>query len=157
VHVDTHDWRPAMSTPRPLRILVLTDTVDAGPGLLEAMSRRSSTEDVVFRLVVLNPARAEVHLLHPERHVKAAEAEQVLRRTLPRLESAIGGHPIVGSVSVRHDPMDAIEETMASEPIEEVMLHVLEHGLAKRLHQDLVHRLTHQGVTVQVVEHEPPT
>jgi hypothetical protein len=146
-----------MSTPRPLRILVLTDTVDAGPGLLEAMSRRSSTEDVVFRLVVLNPARAEVHLLHPERHVKAAEAEQVLRRTLPRLESAIGGHPIVGSVSVRHDPMDAIEETMASEPIEEVMLHVLEHGLAKRLHQDLVHRLTHQGVTVQVVEHEPPT
>jgi hypothetical protein len=146
-----------MSTPRPLRILVLTDTIDAGPRLLEAMSRRSSTEDVVFRLVVLNPARAEVHLLHPERHVKAAEAEQVLRRTLPRLETAIGGHPIVGSVSVRHDPMDAIEETMASEPIEEVMLHVLEHGLAKRLHQDLVHRLTHQGVTVQVVEHEPPT
>jgi hypothetical protein len=146
-----------MPTPRPLRILVLTDTIDAGPGLLEAMARRSGTEDVVFRLVVLNPARAEIHLLHPERHLKAAEAEQVLRRTLPRLESAIGGHPIIGSVSVRHDPMDAIEETMASEPIEEVMLHVLEHRLAKRLHQDLVHRLTHQGVTVQVVEHEPPT
>jgi hypothetical protein len=144
-------------TAQPTRILVLTDTTTAGPGLVEAMSNRSSTEDVVFRLVVLNPARAEIHLLHPERHDKAAQAEEVLRRTLPRLEAAIGGHRILGSVSVRHDPMDAIEETMASEPIEEVILHVREHALAKRLHQDLVHRLAHHGVTVQVVDHDPAT
>ena len=33
-----------------------------------------------FRLVVLNPARAELHLLHPERHDKAAEAERCSAR-----------------------------------------------------------------------------
>lgn len=146
-----------MSAAHPTRILVLTDTSTAGPRLLEAMSHRSRSEDVVFRLVVLNPARAEIHLLHPERHDKAAQAEEVLRRTLPRLEEAVGGHPVVGSVSVRHDPMDAIEETMASEPIDEVMLHVKEHTLAKRLHQDLLHRLVHQGVTVLVVDHDAPS
>ena len=147
-----------MSAPHPVRILVLTDSSDADPKLLEAMRRRASADDVVFRIVVLNPARAEMHLLHPERHDKAAEAEEILRRTLPRLEEAVGGHRIIGSVSVRHDPMDAIEETMASEPIEEVMLHVRERALAKRLHQDLLHRLAHYGLPVQVVEHEatPP-
>ena len=141
-----------MSNPHPTRILVLTDTYDAAPELVEAMARRAADDDVRFRLVVLNPARAEVHLLHPERHDRAREAEEVLRRTLPRLEEAVG-HPIIGSVSVRHEPMDAIEETMNGEPVEEIMLHVRERVLAKRLHQDLVHRLAHYAVAVQVVEH----
>jgi hypothetical protein len=143
-----------MSSPRPTRVLVLTDTSDADPQLLEAMARRATSDGVVFRLVVLNPARAELHLLHPERHDKAAQAEIVLRRTLPRLEEAVGGRQVVGSVSVRHDPMDAIEETMFAEPIDEVMLHVRERAFAKRIHQDLVHRLAHYGLPVQVVEHQ---
>jgi hypothetical protein len=142
-----------MSTPHPIRILVLTDTCDADPELVEAISRRATSDDVMFRLVVLNPARAELHLLHPERHNKAAEAEETLRRTLPRLQSAAGTRNLLGSVSVRHDPMDAIEETMNSEPIDEVMLHVREHAWTRRLHQDLAHRLAHHGLPVQVVEH----
>jgi hypothetical protein len=142
-----------MSTAHPTRILVLTDTCDADPELVEAISRRATSDDVVFRLVVLNPARAELHLLHPERHEKAAEAEKTLRRTLPRLESAAGTCNVFGSVSVRHDPMDAIEETMNSEPIDEVMLHVRERAWTRRLHQDLAHRLAHHGLPVQVVEH----
>lgn len=142
-----------MSTTRPIRILVLTDTCDADPELVEAISRRATSDDVVFRLVVLNPARAELHLLHPERHDKAAEAEQSLRRTLPRLESAAGTHNVIGSVSVSHDPMDAIEETMNNEPIDAIILHVREHAWARRLHQDLAHRLAHHRLPVQVVEH----
>jgi len=142
-----------MSAEQPLRVLVLTDTSDADPQLLDAMAQRAAAGEVVFRLVVLNPARAEVHLLHPERHDKAAQAETVLRRTLPRLEQATGAHRIIGSVSVRHDPMDAIEETITSEPIDEVMLHVKEHAMARRLHQDLVHRLSHYGLPLQVVPH----
>ena len=70
-----------------------------------------------------NPARAELHLLHPERHDKAEEAEQVLRAMLPDLEQAAGGR-VIGSVSVRHDPMDAIEETLFTEPIDEIILDV---------------------------------
>jgi hypothetical protein len=142
-----------MSTSHPTRVLVLTDTCEADPELIEAITRRAISDDVVFRLVVLNPARAEVHLLHPERHDKAAEAEASLDHTLPRLQSAAGSCRVVGSVSVRHDPMDAIEETMNSEPIDEVMLHVREHAWAKRLHQDLAHRLAHHGLPVEVVDH----
>lgn len=143
-----------MSEPRTHRILVLTDKADPAPELLAAVRRRAEGGDVQFRVVVLNPARAEIHLLHPERHDKAAEAEQVLRRALPLLEEAAGG-PVIGSVSVRHDPMDAVEETIYSEPVDEVMLAPLPpHHLATWLHQDLEHRLAHLDTRVTVVSPE---
>lgn len=140
-------------TDLPTRILVLTDAAEVAPELLEAMAERAADGDVRFRLVVLNPARAEVHLLHPERHDKAAEAERALRETLPRLEEALGGRRVIGSVSVRHDPMDAVEETLNAEPVEEIWLHVREHALTRRLHQDLTHRLSVHHLPVRVVEH----
>src|SRR5690349_2755163 len=92
---------------RAARILLVTDHVEPTPALLAAIRHRAETGRVQLRLVVLNPARAELHLLHPERHDKAVEAEMALRNALPMLESAAGG-VVVGSVSVRHDPMDAI-------------------------------------------------
>ncbi|MCW2797732.1 hypothetical protein [Nocardioides sp.] len=140
-----------MSEPRTHRILVVTDKADPTPGLVAAMRQRAGSGDVQFRLIVLNPARAEVHLLHPERHDKASEAEEVLLRALPGLEAAAGG-PVIGSVSVRNDPMDAIEETVFSEPIDEIMLAPLPaHHVATWLHQDLEHRLSHLGIPVTVV------
>lgn len=60
---------------------------------------------------------------------------------------------MIGSVSVRSDPMDAIEETLFSEPIDEIMLSVASHGLATRLQQDLPHRLKQFGLPVTVVPH----
>jgi hypothetical protein len=116
----------------------------------QAIRRRAEAGHVQFRVVVLNPARAELHLLHPERHDKAKEAEQVLRRALPDLENAAGG-PIIGSVSVRHDPMDAIEEIIFSEPVDEILISVPAHHLAKVLHQDLVQRLKHTDLPVIAV------
>jgi hypothetical protein len=142
-----------MSTSRPTRILVVTDVAQVAPELLSALEARATEQDVLFRVVVLNPARAEIHLLHPERHGKAAEAEVALRATLLRLESALGGGPVIGSVSVRHDPMDAIEETLNAEPIDEIMLHVREHALTRRIHQDLAHRLARHHLPVRVIEH----
>jgi hypothetical protein len=145
-----------MVEPRTTRILVVTDRADPSAGLIEAVRRRAGSGDAQFRVVVPNPAHSELHLLHPERHDKAREAEQVLRRALPGLELAAGGR-VIGSVSVRSDPMDAIEETIFSEPIDEIMLSVAPHGLATRLHQDLPHRLRHFGLPVTVVPHEPAT
>jgi Universal stress protein family len=139
-----------MEQQRTTRILVVTDHADPSDALLEAIAHRAETGDVQFRIVVPNPARAELHLLHPERHEKAREAELVLRQAQPLLERAAGG-PVIGSVSVRHDPMDAIEETVFSEPIDEIMLSVAPHGLSTRLHQDLAHRLQHLGLPVSVV------
>ena len=135
---------------RTLRILVVTDHAEPTPELREAIRHRAETGDVQFRLTVLNPARAEVHLLHPERHDKAREAEQALLRALPDLETAAGG-PVIGSVSVRHDPVDAVEQILFSEPIDEIIVSVVEHGVARWLHQDLPHRLKHLGIPVTAV------
>lgn len=140
-----------MTEARTLRILVVTDHAQPTAELTEAIRHRAETGDVQFRLIVVNPARAELHLLHPERHDKATQAEQVLLRSLPDLESAAGG-PVIGSVSVRHDPMDAIEETLFSEPIDEVMIAVPARHLPTVLHQDLQHRLQHFHLPVTVVK-----
>ena len=107
-----------MTEPRTRRVLVVSDHTSMSEELIAEISRRATSEDVQFRLVVLNPARAEVHLLHPERHDKATEAERALLAMLPDLERAAGAH-VIGSVSVRHDPMDAIEETVFAEPVDE--------------------------------------
>ncbi len=132
------------------RILIVTDHAEPSPQLEAACRDRAASGQVKFRLIVLNPARAEVHLLHPERHEKAEEAELALQRALPRLELAVGS-PVIGSVSVRHDPMDAIEETTFSEPVDEIILSIPAHPLSTWLHQDLPHRLEHLGVPVSVV------
>ena len=139
-----------MAQLRTTRILVVTDHADPSEALLAAITHRAATGDVQFRIVVPNPARSELHLLHPERHDKAREAEVVLRQALPLLEHAAGG-PVIGTVSVRADPMDAIEEAIFSEPIDEIMLSVAPHGLSTWLHQDLAHRLQHFGLPVTVV------
>jgi hypothetical protein len=142
-----------MSDIRTHRVLVVTDTAEPSPSLRDAIRHRAESGDVKFRLMVLNPARAELHLLHPERHDKAAEAESVLRSALPQLELAAHA-PVIGSVSVRHDPMDAIEEILFSEPVDEIILDVPAHHLSSWLHQDLEHRLVHFQVPVTTIRHE---
>lgn len=137
-----------------VRILVITDKAEPTSGLLEAIRQRADAGDVQFRVKVLNPARAEINLLHPDRHLKAAEAELVLSQGLPVIEAA-AGRTVIGSVSVRHDPMDAIEETLLSEPINEIMLALPEHHVSAWLHQDLEHRLHHFNLPVTVVHPQP--
>ncbi|MCW2819625.1 MAG: hypothetical protein JWR42_2412 [Marmoricola sp.] len=159
-----------VNVPTATKVMVVTDVVTdvvadlavdvftAAPELVDAMTVRAATEEEVrFHLVVLNPARAEVHVWHPERHDLAFEAECVLLETLPRLWDALGRERVTGSVSVRHEPMDAIEEAWAVAPVDEIWLHVRERLMARRLHQDLPHRLAHLGVPVRVVHHASPT
>jgi hypothetical protein len=138
----------------PTRVLVVTDKADPSPALTAAIRERAEAGEVRVRLVVLNPARAELHLLHPERHDKAFEAERVLLDAMPEIEQAAGGR-VIGSVSVRHDPMDAVEETIFSEPVDEIILSVPPHGMSTRLHQDLPHRLQHFGIPISVVPKGP--
>jgi hypothetical protein len=139
-----------VSAGRRLRVLVVTDHAEPSATLLAAIRSRADAGDAQFRVIVLNPARAEVHLLHPERHDLADQAEDALRKALPTLEEAAGG-PVIGSVSVRHDPMDVIEETIFNEPVDEIVIAVPGHRLAARLHQDLPHRLHHFDIPVSVL------
>jgi hypothetical protein len=141
-----------MTDIRTLRVLVVTDTAEPTKSLRDAIRHRAENGDVQFRLIVVNPARAELHPLHPERHDKATEAEVTLRSALLQLE--LSAHaPVIGSVSVRHDPMDAIEETLFAEPVDEILLDVPPHHFSSWLHQDLEHRLAHFQIPVTTIRH----
>jgi hypothetical protein len=133
------------------RVLVVADTATPDHALLDAIRERAAASACQFRVVVTNPARAEVHLLHPERHDRAREAELVLRQNLVAMEAAAGTH-VIGSVSVFHDPMDAIEHILDHEPVDEVILAVAAHPWATRIHQDLPHRLAHLGLPITTVD-----
>src|SRR4051794_9775312 len=140
----------------PTHILVVTDHTAATPELLSAVRARADLGPVDVRVLVPNPAPAEWHPTHPERHEKAAAAEAVLARALGPIEEAAGG-PVVGHVSTRHDPMDAIEETLHDEDVDEIIVSTAPHHLESWLHVDLPHRAAHLGVPVTaVVDGAPP-
>lgn len=135
---------------RPARVLVVSQGAALTPDLIAAVRERAQRGPARFRLVVPNPAHGELHLFHPERHLKADEAEHALLRALPALESAAGGH-VVASVSVRHDPMDAVEEVLFSEPVDEIILALAVHPISVRLHTDMAHRLAHHGIPTTTI------
>lgn len=143
-----------MQPTRPARILVVTDSTAATPALLASIRERAAQGPVQLRVLVPNPAHAEAHLLHPERHDKANEAEQTLKTALPAFEEAAGGD-VIGSVSIRNEPGEAIEELMLDEPIDEIILSVADHGFARRLHLDLPHRLAHLNLPITTVGNPP--
>src|SRR5207244_6196502 len=59
--------------------------------------------------------------------------------SLPRLAEAAGA-PVDGSISVRHDPFDAIEEALHDGDFHEVIVSTLPHHVSQWLHADLPQR-----------------
>jgi hypothetical protein len=134
------------------RVLLVTDHVEPTPAVLDALCARTVRGPIGVRVIVPNPAAAEWHPLHPERHVKAAEARDALARTLPIVEASCGVQA-EGFVAVAHDPMDAIEQSLREDRFDEIMVAMAQHGgLTRRLHLDLPHRLAHLHVPVTVIE-----
>ncbi len=153
--VDQTPASPPQSTST-AAVLVVSDGAVATPALLDAIRGRAARAPAGFRLLIPNPAPAEWHPTHPERHDKVTEAEQVLARALPLVEEAAGS-PVGGSVSIRHDAMDAIEETLRTGQFDEIMLATHPHGVSSWLHVDLPHRIARLGlpVTTLTTEHRP--
>jgi hypothetical protein len=136
------------------RVLIVTDRGTATTALLNAVRERAERGPAEFRVLVPNPAPADWHALHPERRDKVDEAERMLLRALPRIQDAADG-AVRGRISIRHDPIAAVEEMLHDEPFDEIMLAVAEHGWQRRLHLDLRHRLAHLRLPVTVVG-DPP-
>ena len=134
----------------PTRVLVVHDRTAATPVLLDAIRVRAARGPIEIRVLVPNPAPAEWHPTHPERHEKADEAQRVLDQTLPLIQAAAGGM-VDGVVSTRHDPMDAVEETLHEESFDEIIVATAPHSLERWLHIDLPHRLAHFGLPVTTV------
>ncbi|HEY5144468.1 MAG TPA: hypothetical protein VII98_13305 [Solirubrobacteraceae bacterium] len=139
-----------MEASSPARILVVTDRPADNHALLAAIGDRAQRGPTQLRVLVPYPAPAEWHPLHPERHDHAAEAEELLAQALPAIEAAAGG-PVIGSISIRHDAMDAIESTLHDEPFDEIMIAMAPHHTEQRLHVDLPHRVAHLGLPVTTV------
>src|ERR1700750_1865118 len=84
-----HAARPTlgpMSAPTSSSVLVVTDRTAVTPALQDAIRARAHRGPIQVRLLVPNPAPAEWHPLHPERHEKAEAAQRVLERALAPLQ-----------------------------------------------------------------------
>src|SRR4051794_39370582 len=138
-----------MGVPGPIRVLVVADKTAATPALLEAVRQRAAQGPADFHLLVPNPHAAEWHPLHPRKH-DMRRGEQVLALALPLIDEASGGHTH-GSISFRHDPMDAIEETRDADPFDEIIISTLPHRFSHWLHLDLPSRVEVFGVPVTTV------
>jgi hypothetical protein len=142
-----------MSTQPDTRVLVVAHRTAATPALLEAIRERASFGPARFHLLVPNPHHATWRpsdIAHPD----VSEGEQVLALALPLIEEAAGA-PVEGSVSPRHDPMDAIEEALHDGDYDEIILSTLPRTVSAWLHIDLPHRVGHLGLPLTtVIAHE---
>lgn len=136
---------------KPVRVLVVCDRPETTPVLLDAICERARRGPSVFHVLVPNPARAEWHPRDFNRRDGVVEAEAELALQVPLLRVA-AGVPVHGSVSIRHDVMDAVEEAQVNDPFDEIILITVPHEIERRLHVDLPHRLKHLGVPVSAVQ-----
>jgi hypothetical protein len=131
------------------RILVVAHKTAATPALLEAVRGRAARGPAAFHLLVPDPHPSSWRPA-PALHPQMTEGEQVLALALPLLAEAAGGH-VDGTVSRRHDPMDAIEETLHDEDYDEIILSTLPRAVSRWLHIDLPRRVAHLGLPVTTV------
>ena len=139
-----------MEASSPARILVVAHKTAATPALLDAVRRRAERGAARFHLLVPNPQHPSWRPAEAS-HPNVTEGEQVLALALPLIEDACGGCPTDGSVSRRHDPMDAIEETLHDEDFDEIILSTLPWAVSRWLHLDLPHRVAHLGLPLTTV------
>lgn len=142
--------RPMTDQPDTARVLIVADRAAATPGLLDTIRGRAARGPASFRVLLPNPAAAEWNPTHPEHHAHLDEAQRELDAALPSISEA-AGTTVEGSVSGRHDPMDAVEETLNTDPYDEIILATAPHPIEARLHIDLAHRLAHLGLPLTVV------
>jgi hypothetical protein len=131
------------------RVLVVAHKTAATPALLDAVRRRAAQGPAEFRLLVPDPHPASWRP-SPASHPDMTEGEQVLALALPLISEAAGA-PVEGTASPRHDPMDAIEETLHEEQFDEIILSTLPRAVSRWLHIDLPRRVEHLGLPLTTV------
>jgi hypothetical protein len=118
--------------------------------LVEAVSGRMRAGAATFHVVVPDPA-PHAELTSGQRRSSHERGEVLLRRAVARLSHATAVGAITGAVSIRHDPMDVVEEAVRERRVDEIILAIARHPVRQRLHVDLPHRLAHLGIPVTTV------
>lgn len=131
------------------QVLVVAHKTAATPALLDAIRERAARGAASFYLLVPNPAE-HAEVTDAERHRAHEEGEHVLELALPLIEEA-SGRPTEGAVSVRHDPLDAIEEIVHDGDFHEIIISTLPSNISRWLHTNLPHRAEHLGLPVTTV------
>ena len=131
------------------QVLVVAHKTAATPALLDAIRDRAARGDASFHLLVPNPA-AHAEITNAERHRHHEEGEHVLELALPLIEQA-AGRTTEGTVSVRHDPFDAIEEIVHDGDFHEVIISTLPEHVSRWLRMHLPSRVEHLGLPVTTI------
>jgi uncharacterized membrane-anchored protein len=130
-------------------VLVVAHETAATPALIDAVRERAEQSRASFHLLVPNIAE-HAELTDAEREHRHADGERTLALALPLIQEAAGG-AATGSVSFRHDPMDAIEEAVHDGDFHEIIVSTLPHRVSHWLHADLPQRVAHLGLPVTTV------
>ena len=131
------------------QVLIVAHRTAATPALLAAIRERVARGPATFHLLVPNPAE-HAEITEAEREQKHREGERVLALALPLIDEASGRHT-EGSTSIRHDPMDAIEETLNEGDFHEIILSTLPRSVSHWLHVDLPSRVAHLGLPLRTI------
>ncbi len=137
------------SAPTHADVLVVAHETAATPALVQAVRERALRGPAAFHLLIPNLAE-HAALTEAEREHRQADGERMLELALPVIQDAANG-AAEGSVSYRHDPMDAIEEALHDGEFHEIILSTLPHSVSSWLHIDLPHRVSHLGVPLTTV------
>jgi uncharacterized membrane-anchored protein len=135
-------------------VLVVAHEAATTPALLDAIRDRAAQGAATFHLLIPNTSE-HAELSETDRAQRHRDGEKKLAEALPLIQDAAGGSA-TGTVSYRHDPMDAIEETLHNGSFHEIILSTLPHDLSHWLHVDLPDRLHHRGLPVTTVIADEP-
>jgi hypothetical protein len=124
----------------PVRVLIVANRTAATPTLIDRVRKRAGREPCEFTLLV--PALPDV--LDPQE-----EARKTLELALPLLEDAASG-PVKGVVGPS-DAFRAVEQTLAREQFDEVIISTLPQRVSAWLKRDLPTRVQRLGMPVTVV------
>jgi uncharacterized membrane-anchored protein len=131
-------------------VLVVAHRMTAAtPALLDAIRARVASGPASFHLLVPNPAE-HAEFTDAERERMHLEGEHALALALPLIDQA-AAQTVTGSVSSRHDPMDAIEEMLQVGNFHEIILSTPPHHISSLLHADLAHRVAHLRIPLTTV------
>ena len=137
------------------QVLVVAHETAPTPALLDAVRERVARGPASFHLLIPNVAE-HAELTDAERQHRHADGERMLALALPLIQDAAGG-AADGSVSYRHDPMDAIEEALHDGDFHEIILSTLPHRVSHWLHADLPQRVAHLGLPQTTVTAKEPS